>query len=262
MLIRDWLQPAHASCEQVGEIPTIAPMSPSARRARPTLRCLSEDLGLELPSLDVDLGTLDHPMVEETRRIAPESPQGQKRILNIDHPLVYRLRVSGDRGATWVDEEHSIVWLCAARRRQEGSEDDAFSWFAELHKADRLLPTADDLLRDRAEAVTRLQQGLTTELLALLAHSRANAGQPIQADLGGWMPARLMTVQSEGMEEVWCGLSVKANDSSRTSDRLRDVLFASLEVALQPAEAESRADWPGGEVPWTEVVRFYVRAVD
>lgn len=31
-------------------------------------------------------------MVEETRRVAPESPKGQKRILGIDHPLVYRIR--------------------------------------------------------------------------------------------------------------------------------------------------------------------------
>lgn len=34
-------------------------MSASARRARPTLRCISEDLGIQLPSLDVDLGNLE-----------------------------------------------------------------------------------------------------------------------------------------------------------------------------------------------------------
>ena len=50
---------------------------------------------------------------------------GQKRILSISYPLVYRLRVSSERGAAWLDEE-GIVWLCAVRRREEGSDDDAF----------------------------------------------------------------------------------------------------------------------------------------
>jgi hypothetical protein len=85
---------------------------PAPHRARPTIRCLVDDLGIELPGLDVDLGALDHPLLGEVRRLAPTSPQGQKRILAIDHPLVYRIRLSGYRGVTWVDEEHDIVWLC------------------------------------------------------------------------------------------------------------------------------------------------------
>jgi hypothetical protein len=88
----------------------------ASRRARPTVRSLIDDLGIELPGLDIDLGDLDHPLLEEARRLAPTSPQGQKRILAIDHPLVYRIRVSDYRSVTWVDEEHDIVWLCAARR--------------------------------------------------------------------------------------------------------------------------------------------------
>jgi len=107
------------------------------RRARPTIRCVIEDLGLELPGLDTDLGELDDAWIAELRRIAATSPTGQKRILAIDHPLVYRLRVSSERGATWVDED-GVVWLCAVRRREEGSDDDAFAWFAELHQDGRL----------------------------------------------------------------------------------------------------------------------------
>jgi hypothetical protein len=41
------------------------------RRTRPTIRCLREDLGLELPTVDVDLGTLGHPLLDEARRVAP-----------------------------------------------------------------------------------------------------------------------------------------------------------------------------------------------
>ena len=78
---------------------------PTNRRARPTIRCLTEDLGLELPGLRVDLGEIDDSWMDELRRIAPISPQGQKRVLSIAHPLVFRLRVSSFRGATWVDGE-------------------------------------------------------------------------------------------------------------------------------------------------------------
>ncbi len=124
------------------------------RRARPTIRCLIEDLGIELPGLDTDLGELDDPWIAELHRIAAMSPTGQKRILAINYPLLYRLRLSSERGATWLDED-GVVWLCAVRRREEGSDDDAFAWFAELHQDGRLLPTDDDRLRDRAEEAVR-----------------------------------------------------------------------------------------------------------
>ena len=103
----------------------VAPVVMPPRRARPTLRCVTDDLNLALPPLDVYLGALDHPALREVRRLAAESPIGQKRILAIDHPLVYRMRVGGDRGATWVDDERNVLWLCALRRRQAGSADDA-----------------------------------------------------------------------------------------------------------------------------------------
>lgn len=128
----------------------------TSRRGRPTLRCLVDDLDIELPPLNVDLGELDHPFLRELRRIAATSPQGQKRILSIAHPLVYRLRVSNERGATWLDDTKEIVWLCAAQRREDDSDDDAYHYFAQLHAAGTLLPGADDDLRDRAEVALRL----------------------------------------------------------------------------------------------------------
>jgi mRNA-degrading endonuclease RelE of RelBE toxin-antitoxin system len=103
------------------------------RRARPTIRCLTEDLGSEIPGLDVGIGDIEGAWLDELRRIAPVSPQGQKRILAIVQPVVYRLRVGSFRGATWVDEGNGIVWLCAVHRREQDSDDDAYAWFADLH---------------------------------------------------------------------------------------------------------------------------------
>lgn len=238
---------------------------PDPRRARPTIRCLVDDLDMALPGLDVDLGDVDHPLLDELRRVAPESPTGQKRILSIDHPLVYRIRVSSHRGATWVDErivddeERVIVWLCAARGRETGSEDDAFVHFAALHASDELLPDDDDRLRDQSEAVLRLFKGLSRELIALLDAALAEKGTEQRADLGDWLPCRILVLQGEGVEEIWCAVSVRGADEVFVSEDLRDLLFVTLERHVAPALFETRNDWPTGDVQWFEVVRLGMR---
>jgi hypothetical protein len=235
----------------------------AVRRSRPTIRSLVHDLGLELPALDVDLGTVKHLLIDELRRLAPTSPKGQKRILSIDHPLGYRLRVSTYRGATWVDErdegERVIVWLCAAHRREAGSDDDAYTYFASLHTSRELLPDDDDRLRDRAEAAIRLQRGLTTDLLRLFDLAVLHRGTEERADLGSWLPVRILVLQQEGVEEIWCALSVRGTDDSFIPAAVRDLLFVSLEDHVSPALFEARDDWPVGDIEWFEVVRLGMR---
>ena len=229
------------------------------RRARPTIRCLTDDLDLDLPTLDVDLGQIDHPWLDELRRIAPTSPIGQKRILSIEHPLVHRLRISSERGATWLDSGDDIVWLCAVRRREQGSDDDAFQWFKELHAAGSLLPSADDRLRDRAEEVLRLQRRLSAELFELVDRALDSNGSECIADLDGWLPCRVLVLEGQGVEEIRCALSVRAIDGVFIRSELRDILFASLEADLSPAIFEARGDWPTDNVVWFEAVRLGLR---
>jgi len=70
-----------------------------SRRGRPTLRCFTQDSGLELPLLDVDLGDVDDLWLAELRRIAPHFSDGSKSAsCRIGSPMVYRLRVSDERG--------------------------------------------------------------------------------------------------------------------------------------------------------------------
>jgi hypothetical protein len=173
---------------------------PDTRRARPTIRCIVNDLDIELPGIDVDLSGVDHPLLDELRRIAPESPTGQKRILSIEYPMVYRIRVSSHRGATWVDERaidgeaRVIVWLCAAQAREAGSLEDAFAYFAALHASNDLLPDADDLLRDKAEAAIRLFTGLSRDLISLLERALAAKATEQTANLGSWLPCRILVL--------------------------------------------------------------------
>jgi hypothetical protein len=220
---------------------------------------LTNDLGLDLPGLDVNLGEIDHPLLGEVRRLAPTSPQGQKRILAIDHPLVYRIRVSGYRGATWVDEEHGIVWLCAIHKREEGSEEDAYRNFHLLHEQGNLLPKDDDYLRDRAEAAIRLQRGLTSELLGLVDQALATPGNEYRQDLGGWFPCRVLVLESGGVQEIWCALGTRAINGTGVKPQLRDLLFAALERHVAPALFEPRSDWPTGPLSWAEVVMLGLR---
>lgn len=214
---------------------------------------------MELPGLDVDLGDTDHPLMAEVRRIAPTSPKGQKRILSIKHPLVYRIRVSDFRGATWVDMGHRIVWLCGTRGREEGSDEDAYNWFAELHAAGRLLPSDDDLLRDRAEAVTRLQRGLRVAITELFEAASEEPGTEHRTDLGGWIPARMLILREATMEEVWCALDIRGTDGAFVPERLLDLLFVTLEEHVGAAAFEVRGDWPTGKLDWAEVVRYGIR---
>jgi hypothetical protein len=231
----------------------------ASRRARPTIRCLTEDLGITLPWLDTDLGTIEDPWLDELRRIAPASPQGQKRVLSVGSPLVYRLRFSAERGVTWVDEDHGVVWLCAVQRRQEGSDGDAYTWFAKLHADGRLLPSGDDRLRYRAEAVIRLQRGLTAAMLRLVDDALARKGTELAADLGGYLPCRVLVRGNGKIEEIWCALSARATDGTHVRDGLRDLLFAALETRFPGAIFEIRADWPGGRADWWEAVRLGLR---
>jgi hypothetical protein len=229
------------------------------RRTRPTIRCLTQDLGLALPALDVDLGQLGIPWLAELRRIAPTSPRGQKRILSIDYPLLYRLRVSTHRGATWVDEDNGIVWLCAVHRRDDDSEDDAYAWFSSLHTSGQLLPSDDDRLRDRAEAAIRLQRGLTAALLQLADDAVSQRGTELREDLGAYIPCRMLVIDSSDIQEIWCALSVRATDGTHVPDPLKDLLFAALEEHYSSAVFEVRPDWPTGTVAWFEIVRLGLR---
>lgn len=228
------------------------------RRARPTIRCLEDDLGMELPELAVDLGDLEHAWMDELRRIAPQSPLGQKRILSIAHPLVYRLRVSNERGATWLDPEE-IVWLCAVERREDDSDDDAFVYFVELHGKSHLLPDDDDRLRDDAETATRLHHRLVDDLVHLTDRALADRDREHHDQLAEVLPARVLVIETGGVTEVWCGISVKTTGEAMVKPVVRDLLFVALEDYLQLEVMEVRHDWPNGDVPWFESVRLGLR---
>lgn len=236
----------------------LRPMSSEPRRrTRVTLRCLREDLDVEIPPIEIDLGNLDHPLLAEARRVAPAAPRGQKRILSIERPLMYRLRHGRWRGATWLEVEDARFWLCAGAQREEGSSEDAYEVFAALHQTGRLLPDDDDRLRDELERNARIIDDAADSISAVLADAFAHRDRDVTVRFGELVDARLH-VTAPG-EEVWVAIATQATEGRFVEERLRDVLFG---LVLDAAEAElwePRADWPSGELAWFEMARLGLR---
>lgn len=228
-----------------------------ARRTRVTLRCVREDLGLELPPVEVDLGGLDHPLVAEARRVAPAAPRGQKRILSIEHPLVYRIRHSRWRGATWLEVSEARLWLCAGALREAGSSDDAYEVFTALHQSGRLLPEDDDHLRDLLERNVRIIDAATGLIPGALGDAFAGPGRDVKHRIGDLVDVRLHA--TEAGEEIWVAIATQAADGRFVDERLRDVLFRLVFDAARAEVGEPRADWPSGDLAWFEVARLGLR---
>lgn len=222
-----------------------------------TLRCLREDLRMQIPPVEVDIGSLDHPLIAEARRLAPSAPRGQKRILSIERPLIYRLRYSRWRGASWLQAAAGRFWLCAGAMREQGSDDDAYEVFAELHAAARLLPDGDDELRDRAERNARILASAAEVIPGALAKALRTRDEDVAIRFGELVDARLRVVSCG--EEVWVAIATQAVDGLFVAERLRDLLFALVLEAAEAEVFEPRADWPSGELAWFEVARLGLR---
>jgi hypothetical protein len=232
-----------------------------AERTRPTLRCVVEDLELPVPPIEVDLGDLDHILIKEARRVAPDSPKGQRRILAIKYPLVFRIRHAGLRGATWVDDQ-DVLWLLAVESRKEGSIDDAYEYFVGLHQKDRLLPDQQDTLRLRAEETAQLLIRLENEIISLCTEVTFNLESgnsfEIAQNLAGLLPVRIRALPGD-IQEIWLAISRHDTNGAYFPNRLRDLLFAATERELQPEEWEWTNRFGQAELPGHEIGKLYLR---
>jgi hypothetical protein len=200
---------------------------------------------------------LQPPPPARSRRVAPTAPQGQKRILAIDHPLVYRLRHGRWRGATWLEEEAARFWLLAGAQRAAGSRDDAYEMFVALHEAGQLLPTDDDRQRDVFERDARVLAAARAEAPRSLEAATAAPESDVLIRFGELVDARLLL--SAAGDELWVAIATRAADGAFVADALRELLFAIVFDAAGAEVWEPRPDWPSGPLEWFEVARLGLR---
>jgi hypothetical protein len=168
--------------------------------ARPTLRCLRDDLELALPPLTSPLEEIEHPLlVKASERFAHEST-AHERIRAIDGEVLFKVKVQRWRGAVWV--EIDLPWLVAGGRREVGSPDDFYTALANDARSARatynarhrppianetfvghLLPSDDDRLRYQLEAGVRLVRHLERVIPDLVRDSLRD-GHEHSVDLG------------------------------------------------------------------------------
>lgn len=167
--------------------------------ARPTVRCLREDLQLAIPPVDEPLDELDHPLLTKTNEQFADSRTSRERIRAVDDNVLFKVKANRWRGAVWLDD---LPWLVAAGERESGSPDDFYAALAAQVTAarrsynaehsgtlttkaysDRLLPNADDRERYRLEAGARFMRQLSATVHDLLRASLRD-GREYAADLG------------------------------------------------------------------------------
>lgn len=178
---------------------------------RPTMRCLADDLRMELPHLGVRLEDVQHPCLEKAQMIPDQvSSDGAERIEALDDRIWYKVKTGRWRGAATksrtvitgeeVDEE--LWWLGAAgQRRADSAQDDFYALLEQRCRAARkanrpgdarvkadsnaYLPTTQDLLRLQAERALGFHSN-AQRLIRRLAAASLRSGHPVEATFNGW----------------------------------------------------------------------------
>jgi hypothetical protein len=167
---------------------------------RPTLRCLRDDLGVDLPPVDDPLDEVGHPLLRKAAGQFGQAEGPRERIRSVDDHVLYKVKTGRWRGAVWIDS-YRQPWLVAAGRREEGSPEDFYEALAASARAARgrhntshrpplttdthvgyLLPTRDDRDRNAAENHARLLRDIETTVHRLTRASLLS-GREHQAEI-------------------------------------------------------------------------------
>ncbi|MFE1925094.1 hypothetical protein ACFW91_21280 [Streptomyces asoensis] len=75
------------------------------RPARPTLRCLREDLCLAVPPVTVPLDEIDHPVLAKASEQFADEDGKHERMRSVDDQVLFKVKVQRWRGAVWLDAD-------------------------------------------------------------------------------------------------------------------------------------------------------------
>ena len=89
-----------------------------AERARPTLRCLREDLGLPVPRANTPLDEISHPLLEKATERFADDQTPQERISSIDDQVLLKVKVQRWRGRRSGSMLISLGWWRLGHREE------------------------------------------------------------------------------------------------------------------------------------------------
>lgn len=175
---------------------------------RVTRRCLVDDLGLREEAAFED--ALGHPIVDAFMSQRAQDPLGTKTVgPEAGKRTFYRLARGHDhRGATWYDERHRVVWLCAYARHRSGEPDDAFPYFRDLMAENRMFPGVADyelLFSDQGDRFAELAVGDAQEALA---RAIQQPGSEVEVVLGLTIPVSVVVRLVDDLREVYVAFSL------------------------------------------------------
>jgi len=227
--------------------------TPGIRRTRITSRCLRVDLHEELPAAEVDIGTIDHPIMRMARELTPSYPANLARIPDLGDTQVFRFTHGRARVATCLDGSTGIVWVCAVDERDEETSDHVGG----LHAADQLLPGEDDALRERVEVAARFVVAIREGVPRSLDEARAYPKRDTMRTLPGGQTLRFC-LRPGDEEEFWIAMPTLGAPGGLTPP-MRAAVVAAAQERLGDAEWEQRFDWLTGDLPDHEIAVLRVR---
>lgn len=199
--------------------------------ARPTIRCFTDDLGLALPTFDVDLCRYEHPILRKTRDLAPQL-HSLGRLLCVQNPICYKFPFGRSRCGAWREPETStfcrphMTWLMGVGTRARGDIRDAYEHFAALHRKGVLFPTeAQDVKRYGAEFYWRVLHAAWSDANFHLKRLDANPNTDIPFILDGEVPMRMHQREVDGVVETWMALDQRGWDKTVNAAELRAAIF-------------------------------------
>jgi hypothetical protein len=235
------------------------PPAEPERRARVTLRCLTEDLQVDIPPIDRSIEDLDdaHPAIKKAYELAPSFPLNQEPIESLRDVHVFKFPLANSRAATWLDTATNVVWLVGYGLRRA---DEAYLHFQALHGGGRLLPDERDGLRDLAEGETRFLRAVAHELPDLIERAIQNPGEEVAESLAGSLEVRIYLADSSEPLEMWFAVSKRSVDGAWISEQRTLAVFVQFEEAVgaELSEEVDPAEWPTMPLAWFVATRLYV----
>lgn len=173
-------------------------------RVRPTLRALTEDLELPVPTVDVPLETVSHAVIARAQGIpAMQADNGAERILSLADRVWLKVKTGRYRGAVTNyipdPELHKARWLTGwwlgfAGKRFQGDRRDAYVQAQARSSVTKdqspsgvdttwMLPTERDANRRAAEFAAREEVAMRRQVLAMIAES-ARTGRMLTTTYG------------------------------------------------------------------------------